>query len=107
MIDWSACEDAERITGKVSGAWLVKGTRIPVQAVLDNAEDGYSAEQIADEIYEGLPVDGGAAHDRVREAVCIASCLIRTRHANCGRHSLAMTFERPFRWAGMVSSIEI
>jgi uncharacterized protein (DUF433 family) len=57
MIDWSACEDAERITGKVSGAWLVKGTRIPVQAVLDNAEDGYSAEQIAAEIYEGLPVD--------------------------------------------------
>jgi uncharacterized protein (DUF433 family) len=57
MIDWSACEDAERIIGKVSGAWLVKGTRIPVQAVLDNAEDGYSAEQIADEIYEGLPVD--------------------------------------------------
>ena len=57
MIDWSACEDSERITGKVSGAWLVKGTRIPVQAVLDNAEDGYSAEQIAAEIYEGLPVD--------------------------------------------------
>jgi uncharacterized protein (DUF433 family) len=57
MIDWSQCQDAERIPGKVSGAWLVKGTRIPVQAVLDNAGDGYTAEEIASEIYEGLPVD--------------------------------------------------
>ena len=57
MIDWSECPDAERIPGKVSGAWLVKGTRIPVQAVLDNADDGYSAQEIADIIYDGLPVD--------------------------------------------------
>ena len=57
MIDWSKCQDIERIPGKVSGAWLVKGTHIPVQAVLDNAEDGYTAEEIASEIYEGLPVD--------------------------------------------------
>ena len=57
MIDWSECQDAERIPGKVSGAWLVKGTRIPVQAVLDNADDGYSAEEIASTIYEGLHVD--------------------------------------------------
>ena len=55
-IDWSGCSDAERIPGKVSGAWLVKGTRIPVQAVLDNADD-FTAEEIASEIYEGLPVD--------------------------------------------------
>ena len=57
MIDWSLCPDAERIPGKVSGAWLVKGTRIPVQAVLDNAGDGYPAEDIASEIHEGLPID--------------------------------------------------
>ena len=57
MIDWSQCPDAERIPGKVSGVWLVKGTRVPVQAVLDNAGDGYSAEEIADGIYDGLPVD--------------------------------------------------
>jgi uncharacterized protein (DUF433 family) len=56
-IDWTQSDDVERIPGKVSGALLVKGTRIPVQAVLDNAEDGYTAEQIAAEIYDGLPVD--------------------------------------------------
>jgi uncharacterized protein (DUF433 family) len=57
MIDWSRCLDVERIPGKVSGAWLVKGTRIPVQAILDNAQDGYSPEEIATEIYEGLTPD--------------------------------------------------
>jgi uncharacterized protein (DUF433 family) len=55
-MDWSDCSDVERIPGKVSGAWLIKGTRIPVQAVLDNAED-YTPEEIASEIYEGLPVE--------------------------------------------------
>jgi uncharacterized protein (DUF433 family) len=55
-MDWSGCSDAERIEGKVSGQWLVVGTRIPVQAVLDNADD-FTPEQIASEIYEGLPVD--------------------------------------------------
>jgi uncharacterized protein (DUF433 family) len=55
-MDWSQCPDAERIPGKVSGQWLVKGTRIPVQAVLDNADD-FTPEEIAGEIYEGLAVD--------------------------------------------------
>jgi uncharacterized protein (DUF433 family) len=55
-MDWSKCEDVERIPGKVSGALLVKGTRIPVQAVLDNADD-FTPEEMAAEIYEGLPVD--------------------------------------------------
>jgi hypothetical protein len=44
-MEWSQCPDVERIPGKVSGAWLVVGTRIPADAVIDNAEDGYSAEQ--------------------------------------------------------------
>jgi uncharacterized protein (DUF433 family) len=56
MIDWSECPDAERIPGKVSGAWLVVGTRIPVQAILDNAED-FTPEEIVAEIYPSLPLD--------------------------------------------------
>jgi len=55
-MDWSDCPDAERVDGKVSGAWLVVGTRIPVDAVLINAED-YTAEQIVAEIYPSLPLD--------------------------------------------------
>lgn len=30
----------ERVPGKVSGAWLFKGTRVPVKALFENLEDG-------------------------------------------------------------------
>ena len=56
-IDWSQCEDVESVPGRLSGAWVVKGTRVPAQAIIDNAEDGYTAEQIATEIYDNLPLD--------------------------------------------------
>jgi uncharacterized protein (DUF433 family) len=56
VVDWSNCPDAESIPGKVSGAWCVKGTCVTVQGILDNARD-FTAEQIATEIYEGVPVD--------------------------------------------------
>lgn len=49
MIPWKDRPDVERIPGKVSGRWLMKGTRLPVQAVLDNAED-FTPEQIVAEI---------------------------------------------------------
>jgi uncharacterized protein (DUF433 family) len=65
-MDWSKCPEVERTPGKVSGAWVVKGTRVPVQAVVDNAKDGYTPEEIAGEIFEGLPLD------RVRSVIRFA-----------------------------------
>jgi uncharacterized protein (DUF433 family) len=56
-IDWTRCTDVERHPAVVSGAWVVKGARIPAQAVTDNADDGYTAEEIAADIYESLPVE--------------------------------------------------
>ena len=56
-IDWSRSSDVERRNEFVSGAWVIKGTRVPVAAVLDNADDGYTPEQIASEIYEGVQLD--------------------------------------------------
>jgi len=56
-MDWSKCPDVERSPGKVSGAWVVKGTRVPAQAVVDNASDGYTPEEIAGGIFEGLPLE--------------------------------------------------
>ena len=56
-IDWTDCQDVEQIPGRVSGQPVVVGTRILAQGVIDNAEDGYTPEQIAAEIYDGLPVD--------------------------------------------------
>ena len=56
MTDWRRCDVVERTPGKVSGAWIVKGTRVPVEAILANA-NGYTPEQIA-MMFEGL-----SAHD--------------------------------------------
>jgi uncharacterized protein (DUF433 family) len=40
MIDWSQCSAVERVSGKVSGAWLFKNTRVPVKALFENLEGG-------------------------------------------------------------------
>jgi uncharacterized protein (DUF433 family) len=56
-IDWTDCPDVERIPGKVSGQWIVVGTRILAQGVIDNAEDGYTPEELADEHFPGLGVE--------------------------------------------------
>jgi len=40
MLDWSQCSAVERTPGKVSGAWLFKGTRVPVKALFENLESG-------------------------------------------------------------------
>jgi uncharacterized protein (DUF433 family) len=40
MIDWSSCRDVERDTDRVSGAWVFRGTRVPVAALFENVEDG-------------------------------------------------------------------
>jgi uncharacterized protein (DUF433 family) len=40
MLDWSQCPAVERMPEKVSGAWLFKGTRVPVRALFENLESG-------------------------------------------------------------------
>ena len=40
MLDWSRCSAVERIPGKVGGAWVFKGTRVPVKALFENLESG-------------------------------------------------------------------
>jgi uncharacterized protein (DUF433 family) len=45
-LDWSQCPAVESIPGKVSGAWVFKGTRMPVAAVFENLEAGASVEDI-------------------------------------------------------------
>lgn len=45
MIDWTQCSAVERLPGKVSGAWLFKGTRVPVRALFENIEGGATVEQ--------------------------------------------------------------
>jgi len=44
--DWSQCPAVESVPGKVSGAWVFKGTRMPVQTVFANLEAGASIQEI-------------------------------------------------------------
>ncbi len=38
-LDWSQCPAVESIPDKVSGAWVFKGTRLPVATIIENLED--------------------------------------------------------------------
>ena len=42
---WEDCEAGERHPDKVSGAWVFRGTRVPVAALFENLRDGASIEQ--------------------------------------------------------------
>ena len=55
-LDWSQCSAVESVPGKVSGAWVFRGTRIPVAAVFENLEDGHTLTQIV-EMFDGLTED--------------------------------------------------
>jgi uncharacterized protein (DUF433 family) len=43
----------ERVEGKVSGAWVLKGTRMPVATIFENLEAGASIDDVL-AWYEGL-----------------------------------------------------
>jgi uncharacterized protein (DUF433 family) len=40
MIDWNTCAAVQRDPDRVSGAWVFRGTRVPVSALFENLEDG-------------------------------------------------------------------
>jgi uncharacterized protein (DUF433 family) len=52
-LDWSQCPAVESVPGKVSGAWVLKGTRMPVSAILENLEAGASIDDLM-EWFDGL-----------------------------------------------------
>ncbi len=58
MLDWSQCPAVERTPERVSGAWVFKGTRVPVSALFENLETGARI----DDFLEWFP---GVARDQV------------------------------------------
>ena len=54
-LDWSECPAVESVPGRVSGAWVFRGTRIPVSAVFENLEDGLTVDQIV-KMFDGLTI---------------------------------------------------
>jgi uncharacterized protein (DUF433 family) len=47
-LDWSQCPAVESIPGRVSGAWVLKGTRMPVATIFENLEAGASLDELVD-----------------------------------------------------------
>ena len=51
-LGWAGCAAVERDPLRVSGAWVFRGTRIPVAALFENLEDGVSLAEFV-EIFPG------------------------------------------------------
>jgi len=47
-LDWSACRALESVPGKLNGAWVFRGTRVPVSAVLKNLKEMSVDEVVAE-----------------------------------------------------------
>ena len=45
MTNWEKCSAVERDPDKLSGAWVFRGTRVPVSALFENLKDGATIEQ--------------------------------------------------------------
>ena len=48
MINWETCPAVERTPGKVSGAWVFTGTRIPLYALYENLAAGATVKDFVE-----------------------------------------------------------
>ncbi len=55
MIDWSSCSAVERDPDRVSGAWLFRGTRVPIAALFENLEDDIPVHEFI-EYFPGVSI---------------------------------------------------
>ena len=56
MLDWSTCPAVEYDPERVSGAWVFRGTRVPVSALFENLEDGGRIDQFV-EWFPGVTIE--------------------------------------------------
>jgi uncharacterized protein (DUF433 family) len=50
-LDWSLCPAVESVPERRSGAWVFRGTRMPVATVFENLEAGSSIEEIVEQFH--------------------------------------------------------
>ncbi len=48
MANWESCPAVERRPGKVSGAWVFAGTRIPLFALYENLASGATVDEFVE-----------------------------------------------------------
>ena len=66
MLDWSQCPAVESIPGKLSGAWVLRDTRMPVSVIFENLEYGASIEEIIDNY--------GVTREQIQSVLEFAAC---------------------------------
>ena len=47
-LDWTNCPAVERYIGVMGGAWVFKGTRVPIRALCENLEDRATGDKFLD-----------------------------------------------------------
>jgi uncharacterized protein (DUF433 family) len=52
-LGWAGCGAVERDPQRVSGAWVFRGTRVPVVALFENLEDGITINEFV-ELFPGV-----------------------------------------------------
>lgn len=45
-LNWSHCPAVESVPGRLGGAWVLRGTRMPISVIFENLEYGSSIEEI-------------------------------------------------------------
>jgi uncharacterized protein (DUF433 family) len=75
-LDWSQCPAVESNPGKVSGAWVFRGTRMPVQTVFENLEAGMSVDEIT-EVFDVTPEEVRAVLHFASQSLATAPSLGR------------------------------
>ena len=65
MTSWEECDAVERHPNKVSGAWVFRGTRVPVYTLFENLKDGASIDQFLEWFLgvEGWEVEAVLDHE--------------------------------------------
>jgi len=60
MTKWETCPAVESVPGRLSGAWVFKGTRVPVSSLFGNLAEGaprplrhYFSEHVVDTASKG------------------------------------------------------
>ena len=80
MTDWSKCPVVESVPGKLSGAWVFTGTRLPVLALFSNLAEGAT-------VHDFIEWFGGVDEAQVRAVLelivqDLEARVARVSHAN-------------------------
>lgn len=75
MTNWNDCPAVERTPGRVSGAWVFAGTRIPLFALYENLAGGATVKQFV-EWFPGVE-EGQVRAVLEHEAKTLRTALVR------------------------------